>query len=462
MHFFKYRGKNLYAEGVSIARLVRDVGTPVFIYSRKTLKRHYRAFDGAFKGAPHLVCYSVKANSNLSVLNTFAEEGSGFDIVSGGELFRALKAGADPARVVFSGVGKRVDEIEYALKSSILMFNVESPGELRLIDEVAGRLGTRARFAIRVNPDVDPKTHPYISTGLKKNKFGIPTEEAIREYVFARDNLKNMEAVGVDCHIGSQLTKLKPFVDALKKTRKLVRTLRREGLGIEYIDLGGGLGITYDTEAPPHPSKYAQAVLRETAGLDLTLLFEPGRVIAGNAGILVTEVLYTKEGEEKNFIVVDAAMNDLARPSLYGSYHAVKPVKDVSGDEITADVVGPICESGDFLAKDRLLPPVRPGDLLAVMSAGAYGFTMSSNYNSRPRAAEVMVDGTGYTVVRKRETLKDLIRGEGPGGATITRPAPAGKGAPRASGKGAARIASTIGGTLGATVGAARRLKGGG
>lgn len=456
MHFFKYRGKTFYAEGVSIAKIAEEVGTPAFIYSDKTFKRHYQAFDKAFKAAPHLVCYSVKANSNLAVLRSFAEEGSGFDIVSGGELFRALKAGADPAKIVFSGVGKRVDEIEYAVKSGILMFNVESSQELRVIDHVAGRLGSKARFAIRVNPDVDPKTHPYISTGLKKNKFGIPTEEAIREYVFARDNLKNVEAVGIDCHIGSQLTQIRPFIDALRKTKKLISTLRKEGVDVRYLDMGGGLGITYDTEAPPHPSKYGDAVIRETKGMDITLVFEPGRVIAGNAGILVTRVVYTKKGEEKNFIVVDAAMNDLARPSLYGSYHAIKAVRDHSRDEETADVVGPICESGDFLAKDRLLPKVEPGDLLAVMSAGAYGFTMSSNYNSRPRAAEVMVRGKEYEIIRQRETLEDLVRGE-PGGPLPHK-------APRKADAGkksiATKIATSVGGTLGTTVGAVKRRRG--
>jgi len=292
------------------------------------------------------------------------------------------------------------------------MFNVESPQELKTLDAVAGRLRKRARFAIRVNPDVDPRTHPYISTGLKKNKFGVESSEAIGLYVHARDNLKNVEAVGIDCHIGSQLTRIGPFVEALKKTKRLVKTLRREGVEIRYLDMGGGLGITYDKEAPPHPSKYGNAVIRETRGLDVTLIFEPGRVIVGNAGILVTKVIYTKKTPYKNFIIVDAAMNDLARPSLYGSYHAIKAVRDGTGTEITADVVGPVCESGDFLAKDRLLPDVKPGEFLAVMSAGAYGFTMSSNYNSRPRAAEVMVRGRSFSVVKKRERLEDLVRGE--------------------------------------------------
>lgn len=412
MHFFNYRGKNFYAEGVPVEKIIKKTDTPVFIYSKKTLKRHYRAYDAAFKKVPHLVCYSIKACSNISVLKTFVDEGSGFDIVSAGELFRALKAGAEPRRIVFSGVGKRPDEIEYAIKKNILMFNVESPQELRAIDAIAKRLRKKTGVAIRVNPNVDPKTHPYISTGLKKNKFGIETGHAIKEYIFAKNCLKNVVPMGIDCHIGSQITQIDPFIDALAKTRELLGVLRAEGLDIKYLDMGGGLGITYDTETPPLPSRYGEAVIEGTKGLGVTLIFEPGRSMVGNAGVLATRVLYTKEGTEKNFIIVDAAMNDLARPSLYGSYHAIKPVKKTASKEVTADVVGPICESGDFLAKDRLLPEVKPGECLAVMSAGAYGFSMSSNYNTRCRAAEVMVDGAGFTVVRKRETLSDLVRGE--------------------------------------------------
>ncbi len=412
MHFFDYKGKNFYAEGVPVDRIIKEVGTPVYVYSHKTLTRHFQAYDQAFAAVPHLVCYSIKANSNIAVLKTFAEEGSGFDIVSGGELFRARKAGADPKKIVFSGVGKREDEIEYALKSGILMFNVESPQELRAIDRIAKRLRKKAGVSIRVNPNVDPKTHPYISTGLKKNKFGIETEDAFREYVYAKNSLKNVVAIGIDCHIGSQITQLTPFVDALKKTTELLGRLRAEGLDIKYIDMGGGLGITYDKEEPPHPSKYGEAVIKGTKGLGVTLIFEPGRSMVGNAGILATRVVYTKKGSEKNFVIVDAAMNDLARPSLYGSYHAIKAVKAVSKKELTADVVGPICESGDFLAKDRIIPEVKAGDALAVMSAGAYGFSMSSNYNTRPRAAEVLVKGKEFFVVRKREELKDLIKGE--------------------------------------------------
>jgi len=414
MHFFNYRGKKFYAEGVPVERIAKKVGTPVFIYSRKTLRRHYLAFDSAFKDVNHLICYSVKANSNISVLKTFGGLGGGFDIVSAGELFRVIKSGGAPSKVVFSGVGKREDEIEYALKKNILMFNVESPQELRAIDRAAKKLKKKASVAIRVNPDVDPKTHPYISTGLKENKFGIETDEAVKEYVYAKNNLKNLKLIGVDCHIGSQITELAPFIDALKKTRELVELLRKEGLGISYLNMGGGLGIAYKDEAPPHPSRYGEEVVKGTEGLDVTLIFEPGRNIAGNAGVLVTKVLYTKKGTLKNFIITDAAMNDLPRPSLYGSYHAIKPVTaaDPKKGFITADVVGPVCESGDFLAKDREVPEVRPGELLAVMSAGAYCFSMSSNYNSRRRAAEVMVDGRDFFVIRKREELADLVRGE--------------------------------------------------
>ena len=414
MHYFQHKGRSLYAEDVAISKIVAQVGTPVYIYSRRTLKRHYNAFFEAFSSVKNIICYSVKANSNLSVLSVFAEVGSGFDIVSGGELFRALKAGADPKKIVFSGVGKREDEIEYALKSKILLFNVESPGELRLINKVAKRLKKRARIAIRVNPNIDAKTHPYISTGLKTNKFGIETKEALAQYVYAKGRLKNLDLVGVDCHIGSQITALGPFEDALKKSKSFIKKLRQEGLDIKYLDLGGGLGITYEDENAPHPSKYGEAVIEGTKGLGVTLIFEPGRAIAGNAGILVTSVIYTKKGSLKSFVIVDAAMNDLTRPSLYGSYHGVLPVRTPPKGtrRVKADIVGPICESGDFLAKDRLLPPFKEGDLVAIMSAGAYGFTMSSNYNSRPRAAEVMVDGPGFKVRRKRETLRDLIKNE--------------------------------------------------
>jgi len=413
LDFFSYRRNKLYAEGVSVEKIAEELGTPLYIYSEKTLKRHFKVFDSAFKKADHLVCYSVKANSNGAVIKTFAEAGGGFDIVSGGELYRALKAGADPARIVFSGVGKTAEEMACAIREGILLFNVESGEELRRLNDVAGTLNKKAPFAIRVNPDVDAKTHPYISTGLKKNKFGIEREEAVREYVFAKDHLPNLIPIGIDTHIGSQLTKVGPFVDALKKTKRLIRTLRKEGIGIEYLDMGGGLGITYDSEKPPAPDRYAKAVIRETAGLDVSLIFEPGRVLVGNAGILVARVEYTKKTATKNFIIVDAGMNDLARPGLYGAYHAIEPVaRRVGAKKITADVVGPICETGDFIARERNMDEAKSGDLLAVKSAGAYGYTMSSNYNSRLRAAEVMVRGREFFVVRERESYEDLVRGE--------------------------------------------------
>jgi diaminopimelate decarboxylase len=416
MNHFEYRDGELFAEQVPVQRIAREVGTPAYIYSLATLRRHYRVFDQAFAKVPHLVCFSVKSNSNLAVLRTFAKEGSGFDIVSGGELFRALKAGGDPRKIVFSGVGKKKEEIEYALNAGILMFNVESEQELIFIDQLSRGLGKRAPISLRVNPDVDPKTHPYISTGMKKSKFGIEITRSAELYKMAL-SLKNLEVIGVDCHIGSQLTSVGPFVDALSRVREyldrvLVGYLRKEGANIRYLDLGGGLGIQYKDEEPPRPEEYAAALIQGLEGLDVTLILEPGRVIVGNAGILVTEVLYLKETEEKKFVVVDGGMNDLIRPALYGSYQAIRPVLDKKAGTIVADVVGPICESGDFFAKDREVPRPEPGDLLAVMSAGAYGFTMASNYNSHPRPPEVLVDGDKFYVVRQRETLDDLIRGE--------------------------------------------------
>jgi diaminopimelate decarboxylase len=416
VNHFEYRGGEMFAEGVPVAKIAREVGTPAYIYSLATLRRHYRVFDEAFGKTPHLVCFSVKSNSNLAVLRTFAKEGSGFDIVSGGELFRALKAGGDPKKIVFSGVGKNRAEIEYALKSGILMFNVESEQELSFVDEVARALGQRAPISLRINPDVDPKTHPYISTGMKKSKFGIELKRSAELYKKAL-TLKNVEVIGVDCHIGSQLTSIGPFVDALARVREyldrvLAGTLRKEGADIRYLDLGGGLGIRYKDEQPPEPQEYAASLIKGLEGLNVTIILEPGRVMVGNAGILVTEVLYLKEHEEKKFVVVDGGMNDLIRPALYGSYQAIRPVAETKAETIVADVVGPICESGDFFAKDREVPRPTPGDLLAVMSAGAYGFTMASNYNSHPRPPEVLVDGDKYYVVRERESLDDLIRGE--------------------------------------------------
>lgn len=416
MHYFEYREGELFAEGVPVRRIAREVGTPVYIYSLATLRRHFRVFDQAFGKTPHLVCFSVKSNSNLAVLRTFAKEGSGFDIVSAGELFRALKAGADPKKIVFSGVGKKKKELDYALKVGILMFNVESEQELSLLNEVARSLGKKAPVSLRVNPDVDAKTHPYISTGMKKNKFGIDIRRSLEVYKKAA-SLSHLEVIGLDCHIGSQLTSVAPFVDALSRLREyldraLLGSLRREGAQIRYLDLGGGLGIQYKDEEPPHPEEYAQALVRELQGLDVTLILEPGRVIVGNAGILVTEVLYLKETEEKKFVVVDGGMNDLIRPALYGSYMEIWPLVERKAETMVADVVGPICESGDFFAKDREIPRPQPGDLLAVMSAGAYGFTMSSNYNSHPKAPEILVDGENFYVVRERETFDDLVKGE--------------------------------------------------
>jgi len=411
MHHFQYKGIELYAEEVAVREIAEKVGTPVYIYSHATLERHYRAMDEAFAAVPHTICYSMKANSNLAVLKTFFNLGGGVDIVSGGELYRALAAGVEPQKVVYSGVGKKDDEIEYALNTGILMFNVESEEELDRIDQVAGRLGKKAGIAIRVNPDVDPETHPYITTGLKKAKFGINIERSLEQYKRAA-RMSNLDVIGIDCHIGSQLTKVTPFVDTIKKLKRLIEGLKESGITLRYFDLGGGLGITYSDEAPPLPTEYGSAITAETKDLGLHLLFEPGRNLVGNAGIMVGKCLYTKRGEEKNFVIVDAAMNDLARPSLYGSYHGVQAVRKDQDGVIVADIVGPICESGDFLAKDREMPAFRQGDLLAFMSAGAYGFAMSSNYNSRPRAAEVMVKGDAYQVVREREKVEDLVRGE--------------------------------------------------
>lgn len=411
MHHFQYKGKELYAEDVAIKDIVAKVGSPVYIYSQATLERHFRAMDEAFASVPHTICYSVKANSNLAVVKNFINLGGGADIVSGGELYRALKAGVDPQKVVYSGVGKKDDEIEYALNTGILMFNVESEQELTRISEIAGRMGKKAGIAIRVNPDVDPQTHPYITTGLKNAKFGITVERAIEEYRRAKD-LLGIEILGIDCHIGSQLTKVTPFVDAIKKLKNVINTLKGMGIGLKYFDLGGGLGIQYNDEAPPLPADYGTEILAETKDLGLHLLFEPGRNLVGNAGILVATCLYTKQRDEKNFIMIDAGMNDLARPALYGSYHGVKPVVNDQDGVIVADIVGPICESGDFLAKDREVPMFKQGDMMAFMSAGAYGFAMSSSYNSRPRVAEVMVKGDRFEVVRERETVEDLIKGE--------------------------------------------------
>ena len=417
MHHFAMKRGEMVCEGVPLGRIADAVGTPVYVYSHATLSHHYGVFDRVFSGTPHLICYSMKANPNGSIIRTFTNLGSGVDIVSGGELSRALAAGTPPSKIVYSGVGKMEWEIEEALRRGILMFNVESRQELETIDAIARTMRRRAPIALRVNPDVDPKTHPYISTGLKKNKFGIHIDQAIRDYEWAARR-RHIEVVGVDCHIGSQLTEISPFVDAAGRVRALVDRLIRKGLDIRFVDIGGGLGITYEDEIPPDPRQYADAIAGAFRGLPVTIILEPGRVLVGNAGVLLTRMLYTKPSQEgagkgkKQFFIVDAAMNDLARPSLYGSYHAIVPVTKRTRRKVVADVVGPICESGDFLARDRELPAFAAGDLVAVMSAGAYGFSMSSTYNSRPRAAEVMVSGSRFEVVREREPLRDLTRGE--------------------------------------------------
>lgn len=411
MHMFQYRKNELYVEDLPVKKLAEEFGTPLYIYSYNTLLRHFKAYKDAFDGYPNIICFALKANPNLAIVRLFAKNGGGADIVSGGELFRALNAGMPPERIVYAGVGKTEDEIRYSLKNKILMFNVESEDELREIDRIAGEMKVKAPVALRINPDIDPETHPYISTGLKKHKFGIPIENALEHYRLA-NNLKNIKIIGIHKHIGSQLTKVSPFVDALEKILVLVDELSRQGIRIEYLDIGGGLGITYRDETPPQPSQLARKILPLLKGRKMTVILEPGRSIVGNAGILVTKTLYHKKGAEKEFIIVDAGMNDLMRPSLYGAYHHIQPVVKSRRPKIVADIVGPICESGDFLAKDREIPMPKRGEYLAVMSAGAYGFSMSSNYNSRPKAAEVMVKGKSYGLIRKRESYKDLTRGE--------------------------------------------------
>jgi len=416
MNHFTYHNGELCCEDVRLQDIAAQVGTPFYLYSAATLKRHFTAFESGFAGMAHQTCFAVKACSNIAILNLFTTLGGGADIVSGGELFRALKAGVDPQKIIYSGVGKTSQELREALQADILMFNVESPQELDRLQTVAAEMNTTARIAFRINPDVDPKTHAYISTGLAKNKFGVPVAEALQEYLRAK-TMPNIKIVGVSCHIGSQLTQIEPFIEALRKVKPFIVRLEHEGIRIKYLDMGGGIGIPYDDEQPPHPVDYAAAVRAELAGMKVTLILEPGRVLVGNAGILVTAVQYTKVNsggeKEKRFIIVDAAMNDLARPSLYGAYHEILPVREpVAKERQQADVVGPICESGDFLAKDRLMPDVQPGELLAVMSSGAYGFSMSSTYNSRPRVAEVMVSGGSFQIIRQREGYDDLVRGE--------------------------------------------------
>lgn len=411
MHYFQYHNNEMYCEDVPVQAIARQVGTPFYLYSHATLTRHFKAFNDAFEGIDRLVCFSAKANTSMAVLKLLANLGSGLDIVSGGELYRGLEAGFSPEHIVYSGVGKRVDEIDFALETGILMFNIESFEELELIQLRAAALHKKAFVSIRVNPDVDPKTHPYISTGLKKNKFGIDTESALSAYQSA-SRMSHISVVGIDCHIGSQITEIQPFEDALKSLKSLIQRLGTMGIHIRYLDMGGGLGITYREESPPQPAEYARAITHVLGDLKIQLILEPGRVIVGNAGILVTRVLYRKKGLVKEFVIADAAMNDLMRPILYNAYHEALPVVRSKGEPFTADIVGPICETGDFLAQDRQMPPVQSGDLLALMSAGAYGFVMSSNYCSRLRAAEVMVKGDQFAIIKDRETYTDLIAGE--------------------------------------------------
>ncbi|MDH5391867.1 MAG: diaminopimelate decarboxylase [Gammaproteobacteria bacterium] len=410
MDFFEYRDGNLFAEDVNLNALAETYGTPAYVYSRATFERHYRAFDEALSAVPHLVCYAVKANSNIAVLNLLARLGSGFDIVSGGELERVIAAGGDAAKVVFSGVGKSRAEMLRALEVGIYCFNVESEAELDLLNEVAAGLGKKACISIRVNPDVDAKTHPYISTGLKDNKFGIDINDAERVYQRAT-SMDNIEIIGVDCHIGSQLTEVKPFIDALDRVLVLIDKLDSAGISLSHIDLGGGLGIQYKDEVPPSPAEQATALVAKLKNRGLKVLIEPGRAIAGNAGVLLTQVMYLKHNDHKNFAIIDAAMNDLMRPTLYGAWQDIVPVQQNAGATKVYDLVGPICETGDFLGKDRELN-LQQGDILAVRSAGAYGFTMSSNYNTRGRAVELMVDKDQVHIVRQREQAEQLFSTE--------------------------------------------------
>ena len=413
MHDFKYRRNQLYCERLSIERLAKKYGTPLYVYSKKTFLDHYRKLQGAFRSVKPLICYSVKANSNLTILRTLVDKGAGLDIVSGGELYRALKAGVSPRRIVYASVGKRRDEIEYAIRSNILLFNVESLPELKVINEVAGRLRKRQAVALRVNPDVKAKTHRYITTGGKQNKFGIDIETA--GDIFSNDwQYENLDIEGVHLHIGSQIIDAKPFVRAIAKLVNFVKLIERSGTRIKWFNIGGGLGIIYSGERPQTAQEYASAVLPLLKKLKAKIILEPGRFIAGNAGILVTRVLYIKEAPGKNFAIVDAAMNDLVRPSLYEAYHEILPLESrsyVSSRKIHKyDIVGPVCESGDFLGKDRKFIELREGNLLAIMGAGAYGYSMSSNYKSRPRPAEVLVDGSHTRRIARRETYKDLVR----------------------------------------------------
>ena len=411
MDFFNYKNGQLFAEDVNLESLANKYGTPCFVYSRATLERHWHAFNDAFGDQPHLICYSVKANSNIGILNLLARLGSGFDIVSVGELERVLKAGGDPSKVVFSGVGKRVDEMQRALEVGIRCFNIESIGELERLNDVAGDMGKVANISIRVNPDVDAQTHPYISTGLKDNKFGIDIDIVENVYQQAAA-MPNIHVTGIDCHIGSQLTDLSPVMDALTRLIALADRLKEQSIEIHHIDIGGGLGVRYQDENPPLPSDYIAELFTNERIKDYEIIIEPGKAIAANTAVLLTQVEYLKHGDEKNFAIVDTAMNDLIRPALYQAWQEIVPVEEATTDaDIAYDIVGPICESADFLGKDRRLN-LKQGDLLAIRSVGAYGFTMASNYNSRPRAAEVLVDGTNTTIIRDRETIESLFDNE--------------------------------------------------
>ncbi len=413
MDHYRYLNGELHCEGVSLRAIADSAGTPVYVYSKAALLESLAAWDRAFTPVPHIVCYAMKANSNLGVLATLARAGAGADIVSGGELYRALRAGVPPQKIVFAGVGKTREEMREALKAEILLFNVESPSELSALNETAQAMGVRAPVALRVNPDVDPQTHPYISTGLRTAKFGIPIARAAQVYEEAA-RMPGIAVAGVQMHIGSQITKTAPFADALARVAELILTLRTRGIDLRVLDIGGGVGIRYKDETPPSQEEYARALLPVLRELRVTTLIEPGRSIVGNAGVLLTRALYRKVSPDKTFVVVDAAMNDLIRPAFYGAYHEIRPAAEAATGcpTETVDVVGPICESGDFLARERALPHVEEQDLLAVMSAGAYGFAMASNYNARPRAAEVLVDGDSHTIVRRRETDEDLVAGE--------------------------------------------------
>jgi diaminopimelate decarboxylase len=409
---FHYENDKLRCEQTDLEAIAKEAGTPCYVYSSGAMLEAYRTYDAALTGLPHLICYAVKANSTLAVLSLLAKEGCGFDIVSGGELFRVLEAGGDPARVVFSGVGKTAGEIEFALRSGICNFNCESEGELAAIDRVAGSLGMKARFSMRVNPDVDAVTHPYISTGLRDHKFGIDIADAPAVYSRARA-LTNLQASGVSCHIGSQILDYSPILEAAGKVLDLIEVLQADGHPIDHVDLGGGLGIAYQSADEAPSIQNFIAALRERIGRHgLTVMIEPGRSIVGNAGVLLTKVLYRKQSPAKEFVIVDAAMNDLIRPALYKAHHDILPLRRAAGASIVADVVGPVCETGDFLARDREMADAAPGDFLAIASAGAYGFVQASNYNSRPRPTEVLVDGDQWRVVRARESYADLIRGE--------------------------------------------------